>query len=284
MTHSALLAFEELDSNPQAKFLDATFALPGSWETPRQLHAKKRIENAQFFDIQQIADPESDLPHMLPDAELFSEEISRLGISNGDTVIIYGQENIAMGPARAWWMFRAFGHQDVRVLNVSLNWLIKNGYPIISGKPTNESSSDVLYQACFKPHLVADSLAIKDELENQSRPILDARPAARFAGQGEEPRGGMRAGHIPESINIPAGELINAETGGLKDYEDLKLLLKDFINPDMSAPITTCGSGITACLLALACYELGQTEVAVYDGSWSEWGREEHNFPVSKSA
>lgn len=250
------------------KILDTTFVLPTSKEDPKENFEKNHIPSAQFFDIKTVADPESDLPHMLPPKEIFEKAMANLGIENNDMVVIYGQNGWIMGPARAWWMFRVFGHKNVMVLDGGLNGWIEANYETTSRKSELSASS---YEA-VEPNLslVVDKQQVENISTHQTHPILDARPANRFSGETPEPRDNMRAGHIPNSMNIPCSQLVD-DNGFIKSKEQLKQL---FQNIDLEKRIiTTCGSGVTACALTLALHHLGHENVAVYDGSWSEWGR-----------
>ena len=283
MSDSALMTADKLSSylsirDPFIRLVDATYVLPGSNYSPAEMHARKRIDTASFFPIDEIADPHSNLPHMLPSPELFAEKVGAMGITEEHHVVVYGQENILMGPARAWWMFRVFGQRQVSVLNVSLKVWEKEIYPIRRNKPVPHEP--VEYRPTFNENLIADLQAVEAISASQIVPIFDARPADRFNGNGAEPRPGMPSGHIPGSYNIPAGSLMNPETGGLKPISEYKHMFSAALGGAHKNPITTCGSGITACFLALALYELGIDQARVYDGSWVEWVQ--HHAPGEK--
>ena len=273
---SALLSADELNKlisikDPFIKLIDATYVLPGSDYQPKEIFQRKRIDSARFFDIDEIADPNTDLPHMLPSPQLFAQKIGEMGITEDHHVIIYGQENILMGPARVWWMFRVFGQKQVSVLNVNLKVWEKNIYPIRRCKPLEHDK--VEYRPNLKESLVTDINAVEAISASQVVPIYDARPAERFKGTAPEPRPNLPSGNIPGSINIPATSLINPDTGGLKHPSEYQHMFSLALHNSQKNPITTCGSGITACLLSLAMYELGLTESRVYDGSWAEWAQ-----------
>lgn len=259
-----------------AVFLDATFVLPGSEINIYDSFIEQHIEGGLFFDIESVCDKHSDLPHMLPSVDVFEEAMRGLGIQNDDLIIIYGQHGMIMGPARAWWMFKGFGHHNVVVLDGGLPAWIRAGLPVSSGEPQSHERSD--YSAVEFDRMsvlgIDDMVTVSD---GAVCPILDARPAPRFDGTSPEPRAGMRSGHIPNSKSMPCSHLIN-EDGRFKTKEALSALFSD---TDLSGRIvTTCGSGITACALALALHHLGHKDVAVYDGSWSEWGREDSGTRV----
>ncbi len=253
------------------KIIDGTFVLPGSEENPLSSYKEARIGNAVFFDINEIANHSTDLPHMLPSPEEFEASVSGLGISNDDLVVVYGQAGMLMGPARVWWSFRAFGHDKVCVLNGGLPAWLAEGFALNEEPP--QSPTPAQLKAEFRPELVRDIKQVGKISDTGTIPILDARPAGRFDGTTPEPRAGMRSGHMPGSYSVPCGTLITDDTGKLKSREELQLLFED-VGIQIAGPIvTTCGSGVTACVISLALYHLGNKNAAVYDGSWSEWGK-----------
>ncbi|MEM7679951.1 MAG: rhodanese-like domain-containing protein [Pseudomonadota bacterium] len=259
------------------KLVDASFVLPGSAENTYQNYHAKRIEHAEFFDIATISDPQSDLPHMLPSPDHFASAMSRLGLSNNDIIVVYGQSGMVMGPARAWWMFRVFGHEQVAVLNGGLPAWIKEGFEINTSQP--DPAPKAKYIANFQEHLVVNIEAVKEATESHTL-ILDARASDRFSGDEQEPRSGMRAGHIPSAQNVPCMTLIDQNTGKLKSDDQLREIFESVgfkLGIDI---ITTCGSGITACVIALALYKINHKNTPVYDGSWSEWGNETCDTPI----
>lgn len=274
--------------SPQAgsiRILDASYALPGADHVPRHVFEKLRLPGARFFDIEDISDHNASLPHMLPPAAQFAAAAGALGIGNDDLVVIYGQDSIALGPARAWWMFRAFGHARVCVLNGGLAAWRAGGHRLDTSLPSSDApAAHSVFTARFQPDLVADRAAVSRALERQSEhcvPVFDARPAARFHGIAPEPRPGLRGGHMPGSFNLPAADLIDAKTGRMQPKSDFESLLKRTGATFGPAPgIATCGSGITACAIALAFHGIGQKNMRVYDGSWAEWGQTGLNMPV----
>lgn len=281
---SALIEYEELnrllsENAEDLVLLDATFVLPNTPIDPNLIFQNKRIGHAQFFDIDKIADHNCDLPHMLPSQDVFEEKVSKLGISNNSKVVIYGQTGIALGPARAWWMFRIFSHDNVFILNGSMQDWEEKGFPVEMSAPKEMSLGK--FKSKYNPDRVVSMDQVSKASEHKSCLIFDARPPERFSGQAEEPRPGMRSGHIPNSDNIPAGKLINPKTGGLRDKQDLAGVIPDEALHSPSAPIMTCGSGVTACVIALAFYELGSDQWCIYDGSWSEWGQSD--YPIAQS-
>jgi len=258
------------------KLLDASFVLPGSPVNPQQDFAQDHIEGAQFFDIDDIAEPGTDLPHMLPSPELFARHAQELGINSNDLVVIYGQSAMAMGPARAWWMFRAMGHDNVCVLNGGLPAWKAEGLPTTNTVSIAAPSS--VFEPALKQNLISTLQDVQQAAKDENTLILDARPAARFAGQQPEPRAGLASGHIPGSLNIESSALTDPETGKIKPPEVLETIL-----PPPAADqkiIASCGSGVTACMIALAYFTIGYKDVSVYDGSWAEYGQTSLNLPI----
>lgn len=265
-------------------FMDASYALPGATGLPADLFLNERIEGAVFFDIEKISCPNTPLPHMLPNLTDFEKSMAELGIHNKDMVIIYAQQGMIMAAARAWWMLRVFGHDQVIVLDGGLPAWKKSGLPVTNAPPTAPAAS--AYKAKgYRGDLVCAMDVVADASENRLCPILDARPEGRFQGTVPEPRPNLKSGHIPASLNIPAGQLVSAETGRLLSKAALlELFTHKGIHLKSSPPdkiIATCGSGVTACMIALALYHLGYDKVSVYDGSWSEWGQESAATTVS---
>lgn len=247
------------------KLVDASWNLDGS--DAKAPFEAERIPGAVFFDIDGVADLSSPLPHMLPSPEAFAEAVGALGIGSDDEVVVYDQAGIRSAP-RVWWTFRVFGHERVRVLDGGLPKWRAEGRPTESGPPAPPRPAR--FRAVFRPELVR---ALDDILPDLAagRQLLDARPAARFRGETPEPRPGLRGGHVPGSRNLPFPGLI-AQDGTLKPPAELRTAF-DAAGIDLERPLTTsCGSGLTAAILALAAARLGKVDVAIYDGSWTEWG------------
>lgn len=257
------------------KLADGTY-VGGGPASALELFTAKRIGNAVHFDIDEIADQRADMAHMVPSPAVFGDHAGKLGIVPEDFVVVYDQFGISMAASRVWWMFRLFGHENVVVLNGGLPCWEVHGGTVHGG--VREAPTPVKYKAAFRPGLVS-SLEDVREATGAGSAIVDARTAERFSGRAEEFRPGLRSGHIPGSINIPFMSLINPEDGRLEDKSELSRFL-DPITP-AGQIITTCGSGVTACVLALAFYNIGRKDVSVYDGSWTEWGREDKGTPVA---
>jgi thiosulfate/3-mercaptopyruvate sulfurtransferase len=254
-----------------AEILDAsdTRIVDASWHLDARdalaEYVGQHVPGAVFFDIDAIADRGSSLPHMLPSPEDFAAAVGALGIAADDHIIIY--DSVGMfSAARVWWTFRAMGASRVQVLDGGLPKWLGEGRPIESG---TASPTPATFAARFRPELVRGLDQVRDALADGLQ-VVDARPALRFQGQAPEPRRGLRSGHMPGARNLPLASLIDG--GRLKDRAALAALLAD-IDVDPAAPVTaTCGSGITACGIALALARLGNDDVAIYDGSWAEWG------------
>ena len=247
------------------RLVDASWHL-GDRDAKRDFLAG-HIPGAVFFDIDAIADPGTDLPHMLPSPESFAEAAGALGISERDTIIVY--DSVGMfSAARVWWTLRAMGATDVRVLDGGLPKWIAEGRPLEAGwrnAPHGE------FKSRAQPGLVRDLDQVRQIVGDGSAQLVDARSAARFSAAEPEPRAGLRSGHMPGARNVPWGGVV-ASDGTLAAPETLREVFAH-AGVDLSAPIvTTCGSGISAALLALALARVGRDDVAVYDGSWSEWG------------
>lgn len=255
--------------------LDASYGMGGA--PPRLYWQNARIGNAQFFDIDAVADQSTLLPHMLPAQEMFAAAVAAMGISNGDRVVIYDQTGITMAAARAWWMFRVFGHDNVAVLNGGLPAWQAAGLPMTTTPPRGPDAPGI-FTAAFRPQLVRGKADMIAALARPESRIVDARAPQRFTGAAPEPRPGLRSGHIPTSINLPFNTLLDPATGRLKD-EDALADATAHLSTETEI-ISTCGSGVTACVLALALHTLGRTDVAVYDGSWVEWGATDAGTPV----
>lgn len=247
------------------RLVDANWYMP---DDPRDAHADYRTEHipgAVYFDIDRIADHATDLPHMMPAAAEFAQAAGRLGIGNGSCVVVYDHTGIFSAP-RVWWMLKAMGHDDVKVLNGGLPKWKAEGRPMESGSVTPSVQAFV---SAPRPALMRDFDAVMGVVEDRSAQLVDARGAARFTGAEAEPRAGVRGGHMPGAVNVPWRSIV-AGNDTLNEAVDLR---QTFGNLDLAAPIvTTCGSGISAAILMLALKEIGAKDVALYDGSWTEWG------------
>jgi thiosulfate/3-mercaptopyruvate sulfurtransferase len=254
--------------NPRVRIIDASFKLPGMLPLPVDDYLGAHIPGAVFFDVDAVSDHTSALPHMYPDAAQFAKDVAALGISSDDTVVAYDSGGWVAAP-RAWWMFLAFGHSNVRVLDGGLKKWLREGRPTHSGRVTPKPGK---FQAIFDPSYLRGQQQLVGNLETHAEQVIDARPRPRFEGSVAEPRPGLRGGHIPGSRSVPYAELFDAATGVMKPLEALRQIFNG-AGVDIAKPIvTTCGSGVSALVLTLALYRLGVRGSALYDGSWSEWG------------
>jgi len=249
------------------KILDATFYLPDSGLNAEEEYKKKHIPGAVFFDINKVADPNNSLPHMIPQKDLFSKMMQNLGLNNEDEIVIYDNSSF-LSSARAWFLFRYFGHDKVSIMQGGLeNW--KNSGGNISEenvviKKGNYTAKDE------KKDLVVNLDQMIIATQNKEKIILDARSKQRFLGEAKEPRPNLPSGHIPNSKSLPSSILIN-KNGYLKSKDEIKKILDDInVNPNDKI-IATCGSGVSACVISIALYCLGKKNVPIYDGSWTEW-------------
>jgi thiosulfate/3-mercaptopyruvate sulfurtransferase len=247
--------------------VDATWHMPGDPRDARADYAAQHIPGAEYFDIDEVADHASGLPHMLPDPSEFATRVRRMGVGPSSRVVVYDAQGLFSAP-RVWWMFRIMGHENVAVLDGGLAKWIAEARPLEAGwvqKPHGE----------FKAHLDAGLVRglgdVRASLETGEEQLLDARSSDRFAGTAPEPRPGLRGGHMPGARNLPWAAVI-ASDGTLAPRAELERAFAG-ARIDLERPIvTTCGSGVSAAILALALARLGHWRVPVYDGSWSEWG------------
>jgi thiosulfate/3-mercaptopyruvate sulfurtransferase len=269
---SALISAEELKKiifQQHLKVLDASYGMPPSMQG---------LPCALDFNIDEIAEPQAPLPHTVPSEKLFSIKVGGLGIGNDDMVVVYDYNGLSMAAARVWWMFRLFGHENVKILNGGLPAWIKAGYAL--AEKTTRPPAQVTFKATLKPELVKFLDQVKENIDGKKFILLDARDAGRFRGDAPDPRPHVRTGHIPDSVSMPYLNLLNPD-GTLKPKDHLKKAFQDAPVPLEGKLACSCGSGVTACVVALALYELGHLEAAVYDGSWAEWGSNPA-LPVAK--
>ena len=250
------------------RIVDATWFMPNVDRSARDEVAACHIPGALHWDIDAIADPTDSLPHMVPGATEFAHFMAGMMISNTTRVVAYDRTGTSNAP-RAWWTLRYFGHENVSVLNGGLKKWMADGHPTDTSGPGGSSGE---YTATVQPARIRSLEEVMANIKSGAEQILDARAAGRFTGVDPEPRAGMRSGHIPGSLNLPFGTLIDPDSGLFRDADAMTACFTE-AGIDMNQPvITSCGSGVTACVLALGLHLLGHDDVAVYDGSWTEWG------------
>ena len=261
-----LVSAKWLKSNlDKVKILDSTWFLPNLKRDAFAEFLSSHIKNSNYFSIEECSSP-SNLPHMLPDPDFFANYISNLGISNSDKVVVYDNSPLATS-YRCYFMLKYYGLDNVSVLNGGLkSWLLEN-YPTSNLVETAPRGS---FKSSLKPHLVVNYSDIVQNLQSKSNTVLDARSCARFNGTELEARKNLKSGHIPNSINVPFTSVLNSDSTMKSDHDLLSIFKNN--NIDLSKTIiTSCGSGVTACVLAFAIEKLGG-KAALYDGSWSEYG------------
>ncbi|XSG82489.1 MAG: 3-mercaptopyruvate sulfurtransferase [Methyloligella sp. ZOD6] len=271
LTKAWLIETDELQRElnaPDLVVVDGSWHMPAEERNAYEEYLDEHIPGAVFFDIDEIADTSNPLPHMLPSPEKFSSRMRSMGIGDGARVVVYDSKGL-FSAARVWWTFRVMGVQDVYVLNGGLPKWKAEDRPLEDGPPPLRTARH--FTARRHMELVSEASDILGHLKNGSVQIVDARSPDRFAGKAPEPREGLRAGHIPGAHNVPFRTLID-EDGTLKSREELEAIFHA-AGVDVHKPVvTSCGSGVSAAVLALALAVIGNRRAAVYDGSWTEWG------------
>jgi len=273
-----LVSTEWLDQHldaPDVVVVDASWHLPTAGRDGHAEYLQEHIPGALFFDIDDLSDTASSLPHMLPSPEKFASRMRKMGIGDGNRVIAYDTVGL-FSAARAWWMFQVMGHSDVAILDGGLPKWKSEGGKLEDGPPRPQQERH--FTARRQTMMIRDSSDVLAASTGKTAQILDARAAERFAGTAPEPRAGLRSGHIPGSSNLPYVDLLN-DDGTLRDDAELRAAFEQS-GINIAAPvITSCGSGVTAAVLSLGLTLIGARKHALYDGSWSEWGADE-NLPI----
>jgi len=253
--------------DPDLRILDASWYLPAQNRDAKAEYDAGHIPGARFFDIDEISDHRSDLPHMAPPVEKFMSRLRAMGVGDGHQVVVYDGTGL-FSAARVWWLFRLMGQENVAVLDGGFPKWQAEGREIEDLPPVIR---DRHMTVRVQNHLVRDVTQVSAASKLADHEIIDARSALRFAGSEPEPREGLRAGHIPGARNVPFGELLNAD-GTMKSPDACRAVF-EAAGVDLSKPaITSCGSGVTAAILSLALERIGKKDHSLYDGSWAEWG------------
>jgi thiosulfate/3-mercaptopyruvate sulfurtransferase len=253
--------------DPDLRIFDATWFLPDMARDAKAEYAAAHIPGARYFDIDEISDARSELPHMAPPVEKFMSRMRAMGVGDGHQVVVYDGAGL-FSAARVWWLFRLMGQKNIAVLDGGLpKWLAEGRTTTASPPVIRDRHMNVKYQA----HRVRDVTDVARAAKLGDHSIIDARAPARFRGEAAEPRPGMRSGHIPGSVNVFYKDLLHAN-GTMKTPAAIRTVFEK-AGVDLQKPaITTCGSGVTAAILSLALERIGKTDHSLYDGSWSEWG------------
>ncbi|MCR9146079.1 MAG: 3-mercaptopyruvate sulfurtransferase [Rhodobacteraceae bacterium] len=254
-------------SDPDLRILDATMYLPNEGRDGKAEYAQQHIPGARFFDIDDVSDHRSELPHMAPPVEKFMSRLRAMGVGDGHQVVVYDARGL-FSAARVWWLFRLMGQDNVAVLDGGLPKWVAEGRAVEDMPPVVRDRHMTVRR---RAHMVRDVTQVSAASKLGDHEILDARSPGRFRGEEAEPRAGLRAGHIPGSKNVHYRSLLR-DDGTMKDPDGLRAVLAE-ASVDLGKPaITTCGSGVTAAIINLALERIGKTDHALYDGSWTEWG------------
>lgn len=268
---SSLVSTEWLEENlgaPNIRILDSSWHLPNSGRNAKAEFEESHIPGALFFDVDEIADLDNPLPHMMPSNEKMASRARTMGLSDSDHIIVYDNSDFSTA-ARAWFMIKNFGHENVSILNGGMaKWTSEN-----RRSETNlQSFPSSHFNAQKDESKIRDREQITCNIESQAEQVVDARARGRFLGVAPEPRPESKSGRIPSSFNVPFSELLDEDDGTYLPIDELKECFEDN-GVDLSKPIvTSCGSGVTACVLLFALHLIDHKDNALYDGSWSEWG------------
>ena len=254
-------------NDPDLRIFDSSYYLPNTGRDGRAEYEASHIPGARYFDIDEISDARAGAPHMAPPPEKFISRMRAMGVGDGHQVVVYDGAGL-FSAGRVWWLFRLMGKTDIAVLDGGFPKWQAEGRPVEDMPPIMRDRHITVSR---QNHLVKDVTQVAAASKLGDYEILDARSAERFRGEAPEPRKGLRAGHIPNSKNVPYGSLLNVD-GTMKEADELRAVF-DAAGVNLEKPIiTTCGSGVTATIISLALERIGHDRHSVYDGSWSEWG------------
>lgn len=260
--------------DPDIQIIDGSWYLPTQGRNARKEYEAGHLPGAIFFDIDAVADHSSRLPHMLPDEGSFGKQVGALGIASDKTLVVYDGAGLFSAP-RVWWTLRLFGAKDVRILDGGLPSWRAEGLALETGVP---EIAPATFVSSITSGLVADIGAVREALASAEAQVVDARPAPRFRGEAPEPRPGLRSGHMPGSVNLPATDIVS--DGRLIAPSALATSF-ELAGIDLDKPvIASCGSGVSAAVVVLAMAIIGKTDVALYDGSWADYGSR-NDLPVA---
>ena len=257
---------------PGLVVLDGSWYLPGSGRDPAGEFVERRIPGARFFDIDRCSDPDAELPHTVAPPEHFRRCAEEVGVSARSAVVVYDASGVNLSAARVWWNFRYFGHENIAVLDGGLRHWIAAGHPTESGTPVRTLEAPAPFTPRPQPHLIRNVDDVLRAIGAQGTQVVDMRPSGRFAGTEPEPRAGLRGGHVPGSRNVPYVALVDRTTGLAIGAEAFRRLVAEAGVDPAKELVGTCGSGTSACAFAWLMASAGKRDVAIYDGSWSEWG------------
>jgi len=256
-------------SAPDLRVIDATWYHPRTGKKARPDYDAGHIPGAVYFDIDDIADTSRSLPHMLPDATKFASRVRHLGRGNGNRMVVYDRAGGGAAAARVWWTFHVFGHTDIALLDGGWAKWVAEGRPVEDMPPTPRERH---FAARVNQTLVRDKAQMLANLATDKEQVIDARPRDRFAGKADEPWPHIKVGHIPGSFNLPWGDLLDPKAQTFLPAETLAARFASAGLDPAKPVIASCGSGVTASVLAFGLHLVGWRDVAVYDGSWAEWG------------
>ncbi len=263
---------------PGVAVLDASWYLPTTGRDARREYLAEHLPGARYFDLDRASRTGSPLPHMLPSPGEFEAAVASLGVGDDHTIVVYDGSGANLSAARAWWMFRVFGHQSVALLDGGAQRWRSEGRPFESGMP---SCSPATFHARFSPGAVRDLTEVSEALRLATAQVVDMRSRGRFEGTEPEPRDGIPSGHMPGALNLPYVELVGPD-GTMLPSDQVRVRLAE-AGVRLDRPIiATCGSGVSACTLLLALERLGHRDHALFDGSWTEWTSS--GMPIARGA